>query len=176
MLTLREITQCLLSFRNYFKSRMNWFEMTLIVLSSLVLFGDFDEEFQRVLRAMTILCASTEFLFLAGTTPSFSISTHMVILRTVIVTFMKSIAFYAILLIGFALCFFTLFGDDPSSPTKKGLEGNSTNIASQTSKDGEEEKQHSNFFYHPGIALIKTLVMLTGNYQLRVLEINFASN
>jgi hypothetical protein len=154
---------------------MNWFEMTLIFLSFLVLFGEFDEEFQRFLRGMTILFAATEFLFLAGTLPNLSISTHMVILRTVILTFLKSIALYSILLFGFALCFYTLFGYDPS--LKKGHGTNSTTVAPPVGENGEEEeKPHGNFFYHPGIALIKTLVMLTGEFEFENLELNATSN
>jgi hypothetical protein len=174
LLTLREIMQCLFSIRHYFKSRMNWFEMVLILLSFLVLFGDFDEEFQRFLRGMTILFAATEFLLLAGTLPNLSISTHMVILRTVILTFLKSIALYSILLFGFALCFYTLFGYDPSLP--KGHGSNSTTVAPPVNENGEEEEKHANFFYHPGIALIKTLVMLTGEFEFENLELNATSN
>lgn len=153
---------------------MNWFELTLILLSYLVLFGDFNEEFQRFLRGMTILFAATEFLFLAGTLPNLSISTHMVILRTVILTFLKSIALYSILLFGFALCFYTLFGYDPSLP--KGHGSNSTIVAPQVNENGEEEEKHANFFYHPGIALIKTLVMLTGEFEFENLELGTSSN
>jgi hypothetical protein len=128
---------------------MNWFEIGLIILSYLVLFGSFEENFQRILRGITILFASTEFLTLAGALPNLSISTHMVILRTVILTFLKSIALYSILLFGFALCFFTLFGYDPSQNAR----ANSTAVPES---DGQAGANPS--FYHPGIAIIKTFV------------------
>lgn len=91
----------------------------------------------------------------------------MVILRTVILTFLKSIALYSILLFGFALCFYTLFGGDPS------IQRSNSTVTHSTSEEGEN---HTNFFYHPGIALIKTLVMLTGEFEFENLELNATSN
>ncbi|XP_070490291.1 transient receptor potential cation channel protein painless-like [Chironomus tepperi] len=167
MLTFREVMQCLFSIKYYFKSKMNWFEIVLIVLSFLVLFGSFEENFQRILRGITILFAATEFLTLAGALPNLSISTHMVILRTVILTFLKSIALYSILLFGFALCFFTLFGYDPSQNAR----GNSTTVSEN---DGQAAANPS--FYHPGIAIIKTFVMLTGEFEFGNLELHDYTN
>ena len=138
MLVIREVFQCIFSVKHYFKSKINWFEMILILLSCLVLLNLFDEKFQRILRGITILFATTEFLTLAGTLPNLSVSTHMVILKTVILTFLKSIALYSILLFGFALCFFTIFG--PDSP----MYGNSTMIE----RNNEDVTQNS--FYNPG--------------------------
>ncbi|KAG5672162.1 hypothetical protein PVAND_002315 [Polypedilum vanderplanki] len=168
VLLAREILQCLFSPKYYFRSRMNWFEITLIVLSFLVLFGSFEEDFQRILRGITILFAAAEFLFLAGTLPNLSISTHMVILRTVILTFLKSISLYSILLFGFAFCFYTLFGYDPTSQSKKN--SNATEIT------GDTESKANPSFLHPGIAIIKTFVMLTGELEFSDLELHDYSN
>lgn len=153
MLAVREILQCIFSVKHYFRSKINWFEMVLIVLSILVLLNLFDEEFQRILRGITILFATTEFLTLAGTLPNLSVSTHMVILKTVILTFLKSIALYSILLFGFALCFFTIFGHvDPANR-------NSTIV------DGNEEDKTQNSFYNPGRYLRK-------NYLIKILTLS----
>lgn len=165
MLTIREILQCLFSVKHYFKSKMNWFEMTLIVLSWMVLFGNFSEEFQRILRGITILFAATEFLTLAGTLPNLSVSTHMVILKTVILTFLKSIALYSILLFGFGLCFYTLFGH-----------GAVESMKSNSTMNQSDDDKAANSFYHPGIAIIKTFVMLTGEFEFGNLELNDVTN
>lgn len=141
MLIIREVLQCIFSVKHYFRSKMNWFEMTLIVLSILVLLNLFDEDYQRILRGITILFAATEFLTLAGTLPNLSVSTHMVILKTVILTFLKSIALYSILLFGFALCFYTIFG--PVDHFHK----NTTIISA-------DEDKSQNSFYNPGELLI----------------------
>lgn len=149
MLIIREILQCVFSVKHYFRSKMNWFEMVLISLSVLVLLNLFEEDFQRILRGITILFAATEFLTLAGTLPNLSVSTHMVILKTVILTFLKSIALYSILLFGFALCFFTIFGHiDPVNNT------NSTTVADKDDTNGAQ-----NSFYNPGKYQIKIFTM-----------------
>lgn len=144
MLIIREVLQCIFSIKHYFKSKMNWFEIILIILSCLVLSNLFEEDYQRHLRGITILFAATEFLTLAGTLPNLSVSTHMVILKTVILTFMKSIALYSILLFGFALCFYTIFG--PVDHFDK----NSTTIT-----NGEPSDSSQNSFINPGLYLNK---------------------
>lgn len=141
MLIIRELLQCIFSVKNYFKSKMNWFEMILILLSVFVLLDLFDDNIQRIIRGFTILLAATEFLTLAGTLPNLSVSTHMVILKTVILTFLKSIALYSILLFGFALCFFTIFG-----PYNDG-HSNSTAIVD----DDGKSPVVANGFYNPGV-------------------------
>lgn len=112
ILMLRELLQCMLSYRHYFKSPMNWFEITLIVLAWIVFANndssDVDE--QRILRAVLILFLAFEFLQIIGTLPILMISTHMAMLKRVTITFLKSIALYSILLLSFGLCFFMLFG------------------------------------------------------------------
>lgn len=171
MLIIREFLQCIFSFKNYFKSKMNWFEMVLIILSVFVLLDLFDDNFQRIIRGFTILLAATEFLTLAGTLPNLSVSTHMVILKTVILTFLKSIALYSILLFGFALCFFTIFGPYNAGNT------NSTLIGMDDGKShGDSHQDAVNGFINPGVAIIKTLVMLTGEFEFGNLEIQETSN
>ena len=145
MLIVREVLQCIFSIKHYFRSKMNWFEMILILLSILVLLDLFEEDYQRILRGITILFAATEFLTLAGTLPNLSVSTHMVILKTVILTFMKSIALYSILLFGFALCFFTIFGPDHVFDH---AQTNST--TKSTESDDKSQTPAQNSFYNPG--------------------------
>lgn len=139
MLIIREVLQCIFSVKHYFRSKMNWFEMILIFLSCLVLLNQFEEDFQRILRGITILLAATEFLTLAGTLPNLSVSTHMVILKTVIITFLKSIALYSILLFGFALCFYTIFGHVEPARSNSTMEA-----------DKEDNDDGQNGFNHPG--------------------------
>lgn len=164
MLIVRELLQCIFSFKNYFKSKMNWFELVLIGLSIFVLLDLFDDNVQRIIRGFTILLAATEFLTLAGTLPNLSVSTHMVILKTVILTFLKSIALYSILLFAFALCFFTIFGPEISPNS------NSTVTLVNDSKTSD------NGFTNPGVAVIKTLVMLTGEFEFGSLDIHHSYN
>lgn len=177
ILTTREIFQCFLSFKHYFMDLVNWFEIVLICLAWIVLLGpNLPEDTTRILRAVTILFVATEFLQLVGTLPILSVSTHMVILKKVSVTFLKSIALYSILLFAFALCFYTMFGGTPES------NNNATETASpatdgngcKTNNDDEAADEFNSFGY-PGIAIIKTFVMLTGEFDASSLNLNNAS-
>jgi hypothetical protein len=61
----------------------------------------------------------------------------MVILKKVALTFLKSLLLYSILIISFALCFFTLFGG-------RKMENNED--STESSKDGKEGKKHMKIF------------------------------
>ena len=157
MLAVREIMQFVLSPSNYVKSIVNIFEIILIFLGIALVFVYNSEEnsndtYLRVLRAVTILFAAYEFLQLVGTLPYLSISTHMVILKKVALTFFKSLLLYSIPLLSFALSFFSLFGGHKKSTDKK-------------ESVSEEEQDKFNSFEYPGIAIIKTFVMLTGEFD-----------
>lgn len=180
ILTLREVFQCLLSVKHYFLDPVNWFEIVLISLSWIVLLGADLPEI-RVLRGVTILLVATEFLQLVGTLPILSVSTHMVILKKVSVTFLKSIALYSILLFAFALCFYTMFGGTPDSnnnATETVSNNNATETASPSTDNGcksnndDADGDEFNSFSYPGIAIIKTFVMLTGEFDASALNLN----
>lgn len=168
LMMVKELMQFYLSYKSYFKSHMNWFELTLIVLIWIVLLdnqfksihdnltGVIGNKTVRIIRGVTILCAAYELMILFGDLPNFSVSTHMVILKRVFITFLKSIALYSILLLGFAFCFYTLFGDDG--------DGSATN---GTKEDGED----FHHFKYPGFAIIKTIVMFSGELEASNLDL-----
>lgn len=174
LMMAKEVMQCYLSCKNYFRSHMNWFELMLIVLIWIVLL---DSHFKsvhddlvkvigikslRIIRGVTILCCTYEFLILFGDLPNFSVSTHMVILKRVFITFLKSIGLYSILLVGFAFCFYTLFGDNGQE---------SKDAKSNDTKDDDEDFHR---FKSPGFAIIKTIVMFSG--ELEASSIDLGSN
>lgn len=166
MLIVRELFQCVLSYKHYFKNLVNWFEVFLIIQSWIVYTSitKFNDHNQRILRAVLILCLAFEFLQIVGTLPFLSVSTHMVILKRVSITFLKSIALYSILLLSFGLSFFMLFGDNESSPSierSKRETQNSDNCCSACEEDDNNFKN----FKSPGIAILRTFVMLTGEFD-----------
>lgn len=179
VLILREFSQLILSYEHYVKSLINWFEVGLIVLAWVVL-SDYIEiyAYQRQLRAVLILFAALEFLNIIGNLPILSVSTHMVMLKRVTITFFKSIALYSILILSFGLVFFSLYGEDqilkekdPEDEQNMKFEHKhheESNITSRFGDEGcpcpDETETESNFtnFRTPGIALVRTLIMLTG--------------
>lgn len=174
LMMMKEVMQCFLSYKNYFKSHMNWFELMLIVLIWIVLLDNQYKSIHddlveligiktiRIIRGVTILCCTYEFLILFGDLPNFSVSTHMVILKRVFITFLKSIALYSILLVGFAFCFYTLFGESGKESSES--ETNET-------RDDDEDFHH---FKYPGFAIIKTIVMFSG--ELEASNLNLRNN
>lgn len=175
VLMIREIFQCVLSPKSYFRSLVNWFEIALIVLGWIVLFQSnepgSDNATQRSVKALLILCAAYEFLQLVGTLPILSISTHMVILKKVGITFLKSIALYSIVLFAFAFSFFTLFGGkrkvNEDETTAKSIDDKT----SMCCKNDDDKNDEFNSFGYPGIAIIKTFVMLTGEFDASALKL-----
>lgn len=180
VLILREVCQLILSYEHYVKSLINWFEIGLIVLAWVVL-SDYIEvySYQRQLRAVLILFAALEFLNIIGNLPILSVSTHMVMLKRVTITFFKSIALYSILILSFGLVFFSLYGEDqilkekdPEDEQNMKFEQKPVEELNITSRFGDEgcfcptaeSEPVSNFtnFRTPGIALVRTLIMLTG--------------
>lgn len=152
---------------------MNWFEIALITLAWVVFIKseEFSHHNQRILRAVLILFSAFEFLQIIGTLPILSFSTHMVMLKRVSITFLKSIFLYSILLLSFGLSFYTLFGEshvDPASDEYKSeyigeSDSNDTILfAAQDIPDKQENKNSFESFQNPGIAIVRVFVMLTG--------------
>ncbi|XP_034476813.1 transient receptor potential cation channel protein painless [Drosophila innubila] len=148
-LIIREIIQFVMSPVLYFFSVTNLMELALIIFSILTcLQSSFEEEPQRVLAVLTVLLVAVEFCLLVGSLPVLSISTHMLMLRAVSSSFIKSFALYSIFVLTFSLCFYILFGKSKMQE------------AAASSEDG-----HFNSFSVPIEALIKTIVMLTGEFD-----------
>lgn len=175
LLMLREIFQCILSYKHYFMNLMNWFEIALIVLGWVVFFyiSRFVPDTQRILRAVLILGAAFEFLQIVGTLPYLSVSTHMVILKRVSITFLKSIALYSILLLSFGLAFFMLFGENLNeSRVDKRSVDNDTDSSCVKCEEPEDKNKAFENFQTPGIAIVRTFVMLTGEFDASDMKLN----
>jgi ankyrin repeat protein len=162
MLMIREIFQCALSFTHYFRSLINWFEILLIILSWTVYItieqdDDPSDKKMRYLRSVLILFATFECFQIVGSLPFLSVSTHMVILKRVSITFFKSIALYSILPLSFGLVFFMIFHvTNPDSDT---------DMPSNKTDCGEKPETDFASFSSPGWSIVRTFVMLTGEFD-----------
>ncbi|EDW58890.2 LOW QUALITY PROTEIN: uncharacterized protein Dvir_GJ17169 [Drosophila virilis] len=157
-LIIREIIQLLMAPLLYFWSLTNLMELVLIVLSILTCIeSSYDKETQRVLAVFTILLVALEFCLLVGSLPVLSISTHMLMLRAVSSSFSKCFALYSIFVLTFSLCFYILFGKPQDQPDQPASE--------PSAAVNKEEDGHFNTFSVPIEALIKTIVMLTGEFD-----------
>lgn len=159
-LIIRELIQLLMAPKwNYFFSLTNLLELALIVLAIMTCKeSSFDKETQRVLAVCTILLVALEFCLLVGSLPVLSISTHMLMLRAVSSSFIKSFGLYSIFVVTFSLCFYILFGKPQDQE--------------QQPKPGAEKDDGFNSFSKPIEALIKTIVMFTGEFDAGDIKFN----
>lgn len=172
----RELAQFVMSPSEYLRNKENYLEIALIAMTIVVLINpSVSESSRRTVAAFTILLAVGEFFLLSGSLPVLSFSTHLVMLKTVSKSFLKGLLLYSMILIAFALCFYTLLGEDSSNGQDKIQ--NITKVTSEASGTvaaEEEEDDEFNKFAHPGVSLIKTVVMLTGEFDAS--SINFKQN
>lgn len=156
----RELSQLIMSPKVYLRNKENYLEIALIVMSVVVLVQqNYIESTRRTVAAFTILLAVCEFFLLTGSLPFLSFSTHLVMLKTVSKSFFRGLLLYSIILIAFALCFYTLLGEDEIT---------------KPAADAEEGDDEFNKFVNPGVSIIKTVVMLTGEFDAS--SINFKHN
>lgn len=155
LLIIRELFQLLVSPTRYLQSIENWMEIALIfVTAAIVSYGAAEEPTKQQLSAVAILLSSAELVLLIGQFPT--LSTNIVMLKTVSWNFFKFLLWYCILIIAFALSFYTLFRKNTEDEDQKPPNPNTT---------GQEEEEEEDFFLDPGRSLFKTIVMLTGEFD-----------
>lgn len=158
VLIIREGLQLYFSGAVYFRSFVNIMEIVLIVMATIVLcFLDSADTSptNQIIRVFTIILISYEMLQLISAVPVFDVSKHMVILKTVAITFLKSIFIFSIPLVTFSLCFFILFASKDKGDKK----------------DDEEDDKGFNSFDNVGISIVKTFVMMTGEFDAADLKL-----
>ncbi|KAJ8727061.1 hypothetical protein PYW08_015458 [Mythimna loreyi] len=155
LLIFRELFQLLVSPTRYLQSLENWMEIVLIFVTALIVSNDSAEEStKQQLSAVAILLSSAELVLLIGQFPT--LSTNIVMLKTVSWNFFKFLLWYCILIIAFALSFYTLFRQEEPDEEQKPPNPNNPE------KEGDDEED---FFENPGGSLFKTIVMLTGEFD-----------
>lgn len=168
-IAVRELLQFTFSPRVYLRSLENYLECALIILVVLILFDLCSDEWRRTVAATSILIIAVEIFLLAGSLPFYSFSTHYVMLKTVTLSFLKSLSLYAIILLAFSLSFFTLLREYP-----KEEKANSIDVRQQTENTDGEDDADINKFSNLGLSLMKTVVMSTGEFDAA--SINFQHN
>lgn len=109
----REMSQLGLSPWTYFRNVENYVECAMIALVVIVLL-DFNGLERPVFAASSLVLIGIEMVHLAGSLPFGSFSTHYVMLKKVISTFLKSISHYAIPFFVFSSAFIILLRTNPT--------------------------------------------------------------
>lgn len=157
---VREFLQLWYLRLTYLRSFGNLVDIALIVLSIFVLVS---KGSSRHIGAAVILLLAYELFTLAGSLPYSVYSTHFVMFKTVTLSFLKSFALYAIIIIAFSLSFFTLL----HKPKQTTWDNDNQKIVTVEGDD-------LNRFDSVQLAVLKTLVMLTGEFDAA--SIDFSKN
>lgn len=118
LMTLYELVQLKMSWKNYFFKPINWLDILLIATSLTVLVGRVGispQKFRQICSVM-ILLMGAQCIQLFSKVSVFSLSLHLAILRKVSITFLKTIIPYLIIILAFGMSFFALnFNSTPSA-------------------------------------------------------------
>ncbi|XP_055638316.1 transient receptor potential cation channel protein painless-like [Toxorhynchites rutilus septentrionalis] len=141
----------------YFRSFENCIEFTVSMLSLPCLVTS-----NKVLLSTVVLLSGIDIVCNIGSLPFPSLSTSIVMLETVSMNFLKNFLVYAVILVAFGFSFFILFVPD-----------NSATRALDT-EDAQCPADAFNGFNSLGMSLLKSIVMLTGEFEAA--SIDFSSN
>lgn len=164
---LREATQAMLSLKQYIFDVTNWVDIALMTSALIILLIEtqIPNHLSRLLRTLVILLATAEYFNVLGMVPILSVSIYTKMFKRVCTTFVKSLAFYSVMIVAFAFSFYSLQGDKFSKDMmmlgRDGLPSTTNDIPATNATRNERY----NNFYTVGSSIIKTFVMLTGELE-----------
>ncbi|KAL3267925.1 hypothetical protein HHI36_007064 [Cryptolaemus montrouzieri] len=163
ILLLRELFQILVSPLNYYRDLDNWIEVILIfIVGSILFINEPSNDTRKQLASIAILLSAFELVLMMGQHPR--LTTNVVMFKRVSFNFVKFLAWYFLLIAAFAMSFYILFSESTDDDEQ---------VETSTTSSGEKKEEETNFFMNPGVALFKTLVMLTGEFDAS--DMNFHS-
>lgn len=155
-LIIREFLQLGIAPRRYVFTLENWLEVTLIVLTSILLFdGDYSCHVQtkRHVAAFIIVLAWSELIIMIGRHPKLTeVNIYVTMLFKVLWTFILFLTWYSLFIFAFALGFYILLHKD-------------------TGAEEPIEDHDYLFFDNFGLAIVKTFTMFVGELEFGDLPI-----
>jgi len=154
---IRESFQFLLNFKGHL-GLINLMELALVWFGIEAFFKTepVDTEMRKMRHVILILLCTFELLNILSKTPWASLSTYIAILKKVFWTFMRVLILYSIVIIAFAISFHILFVQHPREADP-------------------DDESYSNFQNFP-VSLMRTIVMMTGEFDADDLKINSVFN
>lgn len=167
LIIVREFTQCMLSISQYVRNFSNWIDICLVgsTLVILIFENQIPNHVSRLLRTCIILFAAAEYFNLLGMVPILSVSIHTKMFKKVAMTFVKSLTFYSMMIIAFALSFYTLQGDKFAKDLMKLEREGKDNSTNDIPVTNATRNERFNNFNTVGSSIIKAFVMLTGELE-----------
>jgi hypothetical protein len=152
--TVRELLQLALSPKPYFTNYENILDFGIIFFSGYIIFLS---EWQESVVVKAIILSWTELILLTGRLPKLSRNIEM--LKTVSLNYFLFLSSYFFLLIAFAFSFYSLLHK---------------NATKSSTKFHDREDQY--FFMNPIMSLIKTFVMMMGEFEAESIESEMANS
>ncbi|GJQ64931.1 pain [Trypoxylus dichotomus] len=161
MLFLRELLQLILSCRTHCCSLSNILDIGMLVACFYPIFYKSTDTIYKQFCSVAMVLLALELMVLGAQYPR--LSTCMVMLRTVTKNFFFFLLWYAILIFAFALSFYVLYNKNDNDQNFT----NSTDV-----EEGKGEAGEQPFFDDLGLTVIKTIVMLTGEFDASSINFN----
>lgn len=131
------------------------------------------ESHRRIIAAVNILLVAWEIFIWLGYWEIIDFPTNFIMLKTVLISFIKGFIFYVIILVAFALCFFVLLSESSGSKATVTKLNDSIVLPGQNQTEDEEDPDLNKFVsFWP--SLIKIFVMFSGEFEAG--SINFDLN
>lgn len=165
MLLMRELMQMAVSLKRYFSSTENWVEISIFVLTTLLLIPGSTEpegssEVKRHLAAFLIVLSWGELIVLLGQHPKLrEYNIYVTMFFKVLKTFLLFLTWYFLFIIAFGLGFYILLHKTSEELTKG-------------DRNGEENYK---FFDKVWLSLVKTATMLAGELEFSDIPIDLDS-
>ncbi len=155
---IRELSQMLISPREYLNSFDNLMELPMIVLMVLILSDIKAGEWRGTISAVAVVLIAYEMFILIRSLPFRMFSMHFIMLETVTINFVKFFLLFSIIVFAFAFSFYAAF-----------YEQNLPNYNSTQNSTTSEDSVYNNFGTI-GLSLLKTVVMVTGELDTSSIE------
>ncbi|GJQ64924.1 pain [Trypoxylus dichotomus] len=159
MVFLRELSQLILSYRTYCCSLSNILEVGMLIACFYPIFYKSTDTMYKQFCSAAMVLIALELMVLGAQHPRLSM--YMVMLRTVAKNFFFFLLWYAMLIFAFALGFYVLYNKNSNFNTNSDVE------------DETVQEDTQPFFSEVGLTIIKTIVMLAGEFDAS--SINFDS-
>ncbi|KAB7498869.1 Transient receptor potential cation channel protein painless, partial [Armadillidium nasatum] len=112
---MREMTQFIVSWKTYVRSLENWLEVSILVMTLLVLFFPIPYISLQGISAWLILSSWVELVLILGRHPLFAV--YITMFTTVTFNFLKFILMFSFVIIAFSLSFYLVFQIDDNFVT-----------------------------------------------------------